>query len=77
MGQRWEGVSSGIHWVQGQTSGQNLKCGRRGVVRNQGWALEPTRVARKPPPSGGGGMMTAAAGDCLPLQVCLGQSGAH
>ena len=43
-----------------------------GVEMNQGWALGPTRVARKPPPSGGGGQLFCAAGYTAPLQPTLG-----
>ena len=45
LGQKWEAKQSGVHWSNGQTKGQLLNTGRRGVVRTQIWGVGPTGVA--------------------------------
>ena len=70
----WPGLG-GAQWVGGQTKGQTMYPGRRGVVRNQSGGLGLPRLIRKPPPSGGGGLRPADAGDRLCLQPTLIQGG--
>ena len=75
MGQPREAKSGGTQGFQDQTQVQNVVCGRRGVVRNQGGGLGPTGLVRKPPPSGGGGGSVAETEQILPCRCLWGKVG--
>ena len=45
MGQTRWADSGGSQGFSGQTKGQNMKCGRRGVERNKDGVVGPTEVA--------------------------------
>ena len=76
MGQCVGLIPSGSQGVCGQTYGQCLKCGRRGVEGTKNSVVGPTVVARNHHQSGWCGCGAAAAGVSPPLQPTLGEGGA-
>ena len=55
MGQSLGVDSDGVHRIWGQTNGQQMEPGRRGVEGTKIWELWTTVVARNHHQSGGGG----------------------
>ena len=57
MGQLLGAIPGRVHRSNGQTRGQSLNPGRRGVVWNEIESVGPTRVATNYHQSGGGEMV--------------------
>ena len=77
MGQKRWPDPGGTQGDQGQTKGQNRKCGRRGVEGNKFGAMVTTEGVGKPPPSCGGGGGSAETEQQLALQSSFEGCGAH
>lgn len=70
-------ILGGVHKFTGQTKGQKMNPGRRGVQRAKVGTVGPTVVVTINHQSGGGGVGSAGAGEQFSLQLCSRGSLVH